>query len=99
MEQSGGSGDAKYKESDQKVDISIQCKLDKSIYDASQTSDLEEDLRLAKKEIVDLKEEKKQLKAHNDRKHRGYEEEYEELLKEASRIKAEMVKALSDKDF
>ena len=44
MEQSGGSGEAKYKESDQKVDMSIQCMLEPSASSASLLSDIQEDL-------------------------------------------------------
>ena len=100
MEQSGGSGDQKYRECDDKINIGIQCSLAPTLNQqvrAGLMSKLEEDLKLAKQEIVDLKEDRKQLKSHNDRKHKGYELEYDELLKESSKMKDEINKILSEK--
>ena len=100
MEQSGGSRDKKYRECDDKVNIGIQSSLAPTLNQqvrAGLMSKLEEDLKLAKQEIVDLKEDRKQLKSHNDRKHKGYESEYDELLKESSKMKDELNKILSEK--
>ena len=103
MEQSGGSGEQRYRQCDDKVNIGIQCiinlPVDTEVRQVTNNlvSQLEEDLRLAKFEIAELKEDRKQLKAHNDIKHKGYESEYDELLKESSKMKEEMNKMLSEK--
>ena len=44
-------------------------------------------------------QEKKQLKAHNTRKHAGYEAQYNEILVEKQRMSVEMIKLQSEKDL
>ena len=60
---------------------------------------LEDSLKMAKIEIDELNKEKKQLKAHNARKHTGYEAEYEEVLIEKQRMANEIVKLQTEKDI
>ena len=94
MEQSGKSIE---RESDQKVDVSIQC--DGFPQNPSRESQLEIDLKIARDEIGELMQEKKQLKAHNTRKHAGYEALYNEILVEKQRMSVEMIKLQSEKDL
>ena len=54
---------------------------------------------MARIEIDELNREKKQTKAHNTRKHAGYEAEYEEVLVEKQRMSLEIVKLQSEKDI
>ena len=103
MEQSGGSGEQRYRQCDDRVNIGIQfiinLPVDKQVRQVTNNlvSQLEEDLRLAKFKISELKEDRKQLKAHNDGTHKGFESEYDELLKEPSKNKEEMNKMPSEK--
>ena len=98
MEQSGGSGDGRYRANDDQISFGVQFCINEPDRE-ERMRELEEDLRLAKEEIVGLKTEKSELKSHNDRKHKGYESEYEELLKEASATKEELNKIQSEKDI
>ena len=103
MEQSGRSGEQRYRQCDYKVNIGIKCiinlPVDKEVRQVTNNlvSQLEEDLRLAKFKIAEFKEDRKQLKENNDKKYKGYESEYDELLKESSKMKEEMNKMLSEK--
>ena len=96
MEQSGNT---KERNSDQKVDISIQCTFEdltfpQRVREGLMTK-LEDNLKIARIEIDELNREKKQTKAHNARKHAGYEAEYEEVLVEKQRMSLEIVKLQS----
>ena len=94
MEQSGKPTE---RDSDNKVDVSIQC--DGIQNNQSREGQLEIELRIAREEIAELKQEKKQLKAHNTKKHSGYEAQYDEILLEKQRICGEMVKLQSENDL
>ena len=89
------SGNIKERGSDQKVDMGIQCTLKDLIFPqivkAGLMTKLENDLKMANIEIIELKQERKQLKAHNARKQAGYEADYEEILVEKQRVSIEMV--------
>ena len=97
------SGNNKERISDQKVDISIQCTFEDLVFPqnvrAGLMTKLEDNLKLAKLEIDELIKEKKQLKAHNARKHAGYENEYEEVLMEKQRMSNEIVKLQTERDI
>ena len=92
MEQSGKPSE---RESDHKVDFNIQCDINPN----ELVKQLQIDLCLVKEELVELKTEKKQLKAHNARKQAGYEADYQEILIEKQRISVEMVKLQSQNDL
>ena len=92
MEQSGKPSE---RESDHKVDFNIQCDINPN----ELVKQLQIDLCLVKEELVELKTEKKQLKAHNARKQAGYEADYQEILIEKQRITVEMVKLQSQNDL
>ena len=100
------SGKASKREGDNKVDSSTQVEdselnvpsLNQKVREGLMTQ-LEIKLRLALQEIDDLKNEKKQLKAHNSRKHAGYEADYDEILNEKQKMSVAMVKLQSEKDI
>ena len=94
------------RQGDDKVDASTQMDCNELEKDslgqrvrAGLMTQLEVNLRIAREEIEQLKQEKKQLKAHNSRKHAGYESDYEELLLEKEKISALMLKLQSEKDI
>ena len=106
MEESGKQTERK---GDHKVDASTQWEASDSQHceessfgqkvRAGLMTELEIKLRLALEEITELKQEKKQQKAHNARKHAGYESDYEEILVEKQRIEVEIGKIQSEKDL
>ena len=79
MEHSGGINERK---GDQKVDSSDQC----NIGDTEEINELKINLARAREEVVELKKEKGQLKAHNARKHADYEAELNKILVEKERF-------------
>lgn len=92
MEHSGGINERK---GDQKVDFSNQC----NIGETGELNDLKMNLARSREEVSELKKEKVQLKAHNARKHAGYEAELNEILIEKERFKVEVVKLQSERDL
>ena len=94
MEHSGGPTE---RVGDKKEDIGIQCKINSNV--DQNLSDLEQDLFLARQEIVDLKKEQKLLKSHNARKHAGYESELEEVVIEKQRFSVELLKVQEERDI
>ena len=82
-------------DNDDKLDMATPCSLrDTDI--TGRMRELEEDLRLAKHEI---KKDRSILKANNDRKHKGSESEYDELLNEAFAFREELNKLQSEKEM
>ena len=92
MEHSGGPNERK---GDQKVDFSNQC----NINETEELKEVKLNLLLVREELVQLKKEKILLKAHNARKHAGYEAELNYILVEKQRFSVEMVKLQSDRDL
>ena len=92
MEHSGGPNERK---GDQKVDFSNQC----NINETEELKEVKLNLLLVREELVQLKKEKILLKAHNVRKHAGYEAELNDILVEKQRFSVEMVKLQSDRDL
>ena len=83
--------------------MSVQCTIvnekgDKTIL-LNKIGELEEDLKLAKQEISELKAESQELKTHNKRKFKGYETEYEELLIETNKVVQELNKVQNERDI
>ena len=95
------SGQSTQRDSDQKVDFGIQCELGDCNPNvrAGLMTRLETNLRQAKEEIVELKQEAKHLKLHNARKQAGFQSEYEEILLEKQRVNIEMVKLQSQNNI
>ena len=86
MEESEREGDAKVDASTQMECSDLEAGTFGQRVRAGLMTQLEVNLRLAKEEIEQLKQEKKQLKAHNSRRHAGYEADYDELLLEKEKI-------------
>ena len=92
MEHSGGTNERK---GDQKVDSCNQC----DIGDTAEINELKITLARTKEEVTELIKEKGQLKAHNARKHAGYEAEINEIIIEKDRYKVQLIKLQSEKDL